>query len=440
MDISIFSRGIKVKTKSQTGSIKRVTSPTRAVVLLRQCASCECDTTVEKGAKVMAGQMIARAKDSDGADLHSPVSGQIVDFEDVVLTDGSKCRAVIIRSDGKDTPEKSIKMNDDLVPTLKAAGIVVTGRDGSTLAKVLTEARRDYGHDVTTGKPIVRRVDHLVVRCCDVDPHLKTQKIVTERLDDLLGLAKSIAALVKLTSPSAVHFVLDKNQQAAKLEKYADEMDYAVHRVDASRYPMAANPFLAKKVSGKEPSLLFHGSNLSGTIVLDIATVLELAATLETGMPVVEKTITVIGPKETVVCKARVGTSLTEIVEAVGMAGDYDKVIIEGPLGGSAVHTLDYPVTKNMSGLTLIPKGSVDPFENEPCTSCGLCTMVCPTRLVPGMLSRYCEYGQFEQAENAHLFNCIECGCCAYVCPAGRSMVQFMVLGKSELIAARRVS
>ena len=64
--------------------------------------------------------------------------------------------------------------------------------------------------------------------------------------------------------------------------------------------------------------------------------------------------------------------------------------------------------------------------------------MVCPSRLVPGMLSRYCEYGEFEKADNAHLFNCTECGCCAYVCPAGRSMVQFMIHGKAELLAARR--
>ena len=47
-------------------------------------------------------------------------------------------------------------------------------------------------------------------------------------------------------------------------------------------------------------------------------------------------------------------------------------------------------------------------------------------------------FGKWEPAEEAHLFSCIECGCCAYVCPSGRSMVQFMVLGKSEVLHMRR--
>jgi electron transport complex protein RnfC len=138
-------------------------------------------------------------------------------------------------------------------------------------------------------------------------------------------------------------------------------------------------------------------------------------------------------------CRARVGTPLREVIAGVGLEAEYAKVILGGPLGGTAVHTLDFPVTKNLDGVTLIPKADLSLFENEPCLSCGLCAMVCPVRLVPGMLSRLCEFGQFDRAQSAHIFSCTECGCCSYVCPAGRSMVQFMIHGKTELLAARRI-
>ena len=116
----------------------------------------------------------------------------------------------------------------------------------------------------------------------------------------------------------------------------------------------------------------------------------------------------------------------------------YGKAVLGGPLQGLGYHQLDYPVTKDLPGLTLIPREQVQLAENELCVSCGLCSMVCPMRLMPGLLSRYCEFGKYDLAEEAHLFSCVECGCCAYVCPAGRALVQFFVHGKSEVIATRR--
>jgi electron transport complex protein RnfC len=249
-----------------------------------------------------------------------------------------------------------------------------------------------------------------------------------------------VGALVRITTAANVHLVLDSRQAFPAIEKLAEGADWPVHRIDSRRYPLLAEPFVVQAVSGREPPTAFQRAQEGGTLVVEAGTVLEVARAVRDQEPVTERLVTVLGPRGRKVVRARLGTSFADLVSSSGDDGNYAKVILGGPLAGVAHHTLDYPVTKSTDGVTLLTADRAAGFENRPCISCGLCAMVCPTRLVPGLLSRYCEFRQFEQAEAAHLFSCVECGCCAYVCPAGRSMVQFMILGKTEIAAAQRVS
>ena len=182
--------------------------------------------------------------------------------------------------------------------------------------------------------------------------------------------------------------------------------------------------------------MAFQRVHESGVLVLDLDTLLDSVRAVRDGAPVTERLITVIDASgKTTVLRAALGLSLAEVAAE---AGDPGKAVLGGPMRGPAYHQLDFPVTKGLPGMTVIPREQVPLSTNELCVSCGLCAMVCPMRLTPGMLSRYCEFAKWEEAEEAHLFACIECGACAYVCPARRTMVQFMVHGKSELLARRR--
>jgi electron transport complex protein RnfC len=166
--------------------------------------------------------------------------------------------------------------------------------------------------------------------------------------------------------------------------------------------------------------------------------VLQVVAAVRDGSPVLDRLVTVARGGDVKVLRAALGSSFVDIARGAGHDGLYGKHILGGSMQGLSHYTLDYPLAKHLPGLTLQEGAQVVHDRNDPCISCGLCAMACPMRLVPGMLSRYCEYGDWEAAENAHLFTCIECGCCAYVCPAGRSMVQLMVHGKNEVLATRR--
>jgi electron transport complex protein RnfC len=100
---------------------------------------------------------------------------------------------------------------------------------------------------------------------------------------------------------------------------------------------------------------------------------------------------------------------------------------------GIALFSTDIPVTKNMDALIFQTAGEAKSFSQDACINCGTCVRHCPARLLPGELSKYCEFGMFEEARDKYLLHCIECGICAYVCPEKRPMLHLMRYGKREL-------
>jgi electron transport complex protein RnfC len=448
MDISLFGRGIRVVRPGRPEPPLDACPPGRISLVLRQCVGRPCTPVVDVGAMVQGGQVVAEGVPGASAHLHAPFGAEVKGFEEVLLTDGSRARAMVLEASAAagmvryETHERPLRRSrEELVGAIARAGIVHGGGEGKALADILDETAASRGFIAATGENIVRPLGHLVIRFCDVDPHLATLASATLEIgDDTAELQLGIAALARITGAGAVHFVLDRRQEAAAVEKLAAEADWRLHRVDSARYPLAADPFLAKLISGREPPVAFRQVHESGILVLALTTVIEVARAVAADRPVTHRLVTVLAPSGRRVIRAPIGTSLAAVVEAAGAGGDIGKVVLGGPLDGVAHHTLERPLTKPMIGLSLIASAGMDRWANEPCLGCGLCAMVCPTRLLPGMLSRYCEFGQFDKAEAAHLFACIECGCCAYVCPAGRSMVQFMIHGKTEILTARRAS
>ena len=81
--------------------------------------------------------------------------------------------------------------------------------------------------------------------------------------------------------------------------------------------------------------------------------------------------------------------------------------------------------------------GNLTETTEQLCFKCGRCVEVCPVRILPNVITNFCEFGQFQEAEEAELFKCIECGCCAYVCPAKRPLIHYIKHGKAEVTDMR---
>ena len=100
---------------------------------------------------------------------------------------------------------------------------------------------------------------------------------------------------------------------------------------------------------------------------------------------------------------------------------------------GFALGSLDAPVTKGTSGVTVLTQQDLDAAAETPCVHCGRCVDVCPLHLVPTKMALAAKHEDWELARRYHIAACCECGCCAYVCPARIPLTQLIRMGKAKL-------
>jgi len=168
-----------------------------------------------------------------------------------------------------------------------------------------------------------------------------------------------------------------------------------------------------------------------GVSVVSLLDVYNVGKAAETQLPLIEALLT-IGASN---YRLPVGVPAEEALKAAGIqAGEGVKVILGGPMKGTAIFDLSQGLPKDARALTLVPQGLYPEVTHNPCVVCGECVLVCPVRIQPGMISRYAEFKMYDKAAKAHIGTCIECGMCGFVCPANRPLLQYIRLAKQELL------
>jgi electron transport complex protein RnfC len=273
----------------------------------------------------------------------------------------------------------------------------------------------------------------VIVRCADADPHILTQKAVTENLEQFADdLKTAIKAVKQITGKTDVIFATDKTDTNSPVIKFAKKNGYKTVAVNPFNYPSFMDLFLIKKITGEE--CCYNSQNLlnCGHMVFDISKMAETGQVINTGHKNPDKIITVIWPDGKKVVTVPSDMTILKLTEKLKIKGPLKRVIMGGPLNGTATYTILQPIPKNITAITIINDNRIF-YKNLPCINCGRCSAVCPAGLLPGLLSRYIEYDKYENAQKAGVQYCAECGCCAITCPAGRSLVQYMQLGKSMI-------
>ncbi|MBN2671450.1 MAG: hypothetical protein JXX29_07245 [Deltaproteobacteria bacterium] len=267
---------------------------------------------------------------------------------------------------------------------------------------------------------VAEKGQQVVIRLADEDPHSLTQRAITESLKK--GKDKVKAALDQLAEKTGVSkfvFACHKGQDLGELVSLAA----SIIRVHHSHYPMMTRPCLAKRVLGESPVIDIH-VRVKGVLVVDIGELMLLTE------PDISAVVTVISQSGAQLVRVRRGATVYEILSAMSLLDGSKKVVMGSPLLGDAIYELHVAMTADT--LTLFAESQDDLYQNLPCCNCGKCVKVCPSRLLPGLLSKHIYVENFEDAAHLNVHSCIECGCCAFMCPSRRSLVQFMRLGKQE--------
>jgi electron transport complex protein RnfC len=381
---------------------------------------------VKVGDHVDVGTLIAEQDGFVSSPVYATVSGTVKKIEEMLLAGGNTAQAVVIESDGAMTASESVQApkvesKEDLIEAIKKSGIVGLGGAGfPTYVKFNVEPSR---------------IEELVINGAECEPYITSDSItMVERAEDI---ATAISAMEKYLGVKKVILGIEKNKAKA---------------IECMRKLEEKDPCLKvcvlddKNPQGGEKVLIYHTTGKTvpagklpidvGCIVCNSTTMATIGQYLKTGMPLVEKCVTVDGsavqnPQNVIV---PIGTPLRDVFEFCGgFKAEPGKVLYGGPMMGIAVPNLDVPVLKNTNALVALDEKEAAPAKTTACIRCGACANHCPFKLNPAAIAKAYKNDDMETLAELRVDICMECGCCSFICPANRPLVQTNKLAKAAL-------
>jgi len=169
-----------------------------------------------------------------------------------------------------------------------------------------------------------------------------------------------------------------------------------------------------------------------GCVVCNVSTAKAIRDAIQTGMPLVERVVTVTGDR---IAKpgnfiVKIGTSVKELLEHCGVIGDDVTIKLGGPMMGIECKNLDVPIIRGCNGVIAI---ETKVSEEAPCIKCGRCVDVCPMELLPLLYPSYAEEQNWTAMNEKNVRDCIECRCCEYICSSKIPLLVSIKAGKKGI-------
>jgi electron transport complex protein RnfC len=424
-----FEHGIHPVYHKETGSlpIRRFPFAPRLYVPLAQHIGKPAIAAVRVGQEVQRGEVIATPDGLFSLPIHAPATGIVEAISPIPSDSGEMEMAITLRTYTADGQEVKVRNPHDLNG--------LTGKELALVMQKIGVAGKGGAVFPTHAKLIPPNgtvIDTLIVNGAECEPFLTCDhRIMVERAHDVMtGIAYARRVC---GAPRAIIGVEDNKPDAIAELKAALPADGTVSiKVVETKYPQGAAETLTYAILGREVPVGKRSSSI-GVVMNNVMTLAYIGKLLPLGEGMTERVITVAGP-----AVARpgnyivpLGTPLRFLLEWVGARSTASEVILGGPMMGSAVASLDVPITKGVCGVLAFGKTDAGENSSYPCIHCGECVKACPKKLNPtqmGLLAAKCEYDVM--ADRFSLGECFECGCCSYVCPSHIPLVQQFRIAK----------
>lgn len=421
--------GIKVPHKKNTANCVpvRLSVPETVRIPMSMHIGKPAKVAVKRGDTVKVGQLIGEADGFISAPVHSSVSGTVAKIEEMTLSNGAKGQCVVIDTDGEQAVFEGVKPPevhdlDSFTEAVRQSGAV--GLGGAGFPTFVKLSIKDLS-----------KLDAVVINAAECEPYITSDtRTMLDKSDDIMS---GIEAVKKYLQPNRFIIGIEKNKPGAikKMQELASQSEGVEVKVLPSSYPQGGEKVLVFNTVGK--IIPKGGLPLDvGVIVINVTTLAFIGNYLKTGMPLVNKCVTVDGsavkePKNVI---APIGMSIADVLEqSGGTKSEVAKALYGGPMMGLAVPSLDSPILKNTNAITAMDIKEANPPKTTPCIRCGACLNHCPLRLDPREIARAYKLGSVEDLQTLHVDLCMECGCCSYICPAHRPLVQTNKLAKALL-------
>lgn len=382
---------------------------------------------VEAGSEVKVGQIIGEPVGFVSSPVHASVSGKVKRLEERINSAGKFITTVVITSDKTQTVYEGIKPPEvhdraSFLAAVRDSGIVGLGGAGFPTAVKLS--LKDPA-----------KLETLIINGAECEPFITSDTRVM--LDDTSSVWEGLILIQKYLAPPKIIFAIENNKPSCIAAFKALALKHEGIEVKAlpSVYPQGGEKVLIYNITRRivpEGGLPID----VGAVVINSTTLAYIARFMTTGMPLVEKCITVDGsavrtPQNVI---APIGTPLQELFDFCGgFVASPRKILYGGPMMGISMPDLSEPVLKVTNAVLAFDENDAEQKIETPCIRCGRCVENCPLRLMPAEIETALKNGSGEDLKLLKVNLCMECGCCSYVCPARRRLVQVHKLAKVML-------
>lgn len=427
--MSIFHlRGVRLKHCKHTAGMvpERLPTPSVITVPMSMHIGTPAVPAVKAGETVKVGQLIGRAASGLSSPVYSGVSGTLKKWEETIAVNGAHIQNAVIETDGLQTISEEVSPpvvtnREEFLEAVRQSGIVGLGGAGfPTMVKL--------GADVGAA-------DTLVVNGAECEPYITSDtRTMIDRAD---SVAEGIRLVMRYLSVEHAVVGIENNKPECivSMRKALASVPGAEVRALPALYPQGGEKVLVYHTLGR---VIREGElPLScGVIVMNCTTLACIADYIRTGMPLVEKCVTVDGdavvnPKNVIV---PIGTRVMDLIDFCGGFSQMPRKILSGgPMMGVALADLSMPILKQTNAILAFGREEATPPPVTSCIRCGRCTENCPFGLSPVAIAKAYEAGDGKALAQLKVNLCMECGCCSYVCPAKRNLVQQNKLAKTVL-------
>lgn len=405
---------------------KRMPVPAVVTVPMSMNIGAPAKPVVKPGDEVKVGQLIAEAGGFVSSPIYSSVSGKVKKLDEVLMSSGQNCQTIVIESDGEQTVAETVvppqvDSMESFIAAVRNSGVVGLGGAGFPTAVKL---------NVAPGK-----VDFICINGAECEPYITAD--TRTMLDDAGLLVEGIQLLQKYLQPGKVLIGIENNkpQCISKLKELSKDLQNVEVASLPALYPQGGEKVLIYNLTGRvvaEGKLPID----AGCVVINPSTLVAIARYIKTGMPLVEKYVTVDGsaianPMNVI---APIGASVQDVVDFTGgLKCEAKKIIFGGLMMGISMSGMQEVVMKNTNAILCLNEKDATPPETTPCIKCGRCVNHCPLKLMPANIETAFNMNKPEELKALKVNLCMECGCCSFICPAKRPLVQTNKLAKAML-------
>lgn len=425
--MSFSIKGIRLPHRKNAHKLPpvRIEAPKTVTIPMDMHIGKSAIPTVKVGDIVKVGTLIGQADGNISSNIYSSVSGKVIKLADYLLYNGVTTTAVVIESDGAMELDETlvppvVNNNTDFVEAIKKSGIVGLGGAGfPTHVKFSVDPEK---------------IEYLIINGAECEPYVTSDTVtMTTRSDDMAYALETISRTFGIKN-AILGIENNKKEAIACMKKMAESVSQCSVSVKvlSALYPQGGEKVLIYNTTGREVAQNMLPID-AGCVVINCTTLAAIGAYLKTGIPLVEKCITVDGgavknPQNVIV---PIGTSIGDVFEFCGgFTEDPAKLIYGGPMMGVTVPNTDCSVIKNTNAILALTQTEAKLPKTTACIRCGACINTCPFNLAPAAISKAYDNNSAEELTALSVEMCMECGCCSFVCPSNRPLVQKNKLAK----------